>query len=378
MKKSYKKLIVFDALTFIILLLDNFIFRKFSNYLYIAILMVLLLILFKVLFGIEKYRGRFLKDILVNFIIVILISFIIYYIFGIFIGFARTPNYLNFYGLKTFIIPYILFIVFREYLRNQHLLKTEKSKALTIISCILFICIDLTNRIGNSSLDDSYGKFIFFALTVLPIVSNNITASYIARKNGFLPNIIWILIIELYSVFLPIVPNDGLYIQSLIKFIFPLVLMYNAYSFYKKREQNIPISYMKKRHYIEIPIFAILIFFLAYFVSGYFRFHAVAVASGSMSKKINVGDVVIVDHNTKYDQIKVGQVIAYKYEGIIVVHRVRNIVVVDDTYYFYTKGDANEDPDDYVVYSKDILGSVNFKMPYIGLPTVWLSRLFNR
>ena len=233
-----------------------------------------------------------------------------------------------------------------------------------------------SSRIKQSSLNSNYNIFIFIALTILPIISNNIACTYIAKKVGYKANVFWLLISGLYGVTLPIVPNVGYYIQSLINFLFPFVLMYNTYSFFQKRDKDIPISYAKKRLYIEIPSLALIVFVLAYFVSGYFRYYAIAVATGSMTPKINVGDVVVVDQHKDYKDLKVGEVIAYKYEGVVIVHRLIDIAVVGDDYYFYTKGDANEAKDNFIIYPDTIIGKVDIKIPYIGLPTVWLNQLF--
>lgn len=376
MKKSYKRLIIFDILVAIILLLNSFILNILRNFWYMTIFLVILLVVFKYLFGFEKDRHRYIKDIIINMLIIFMISFIIYYIFGIFIGFVRTDNYFNFYGIRTFIIPYILMIILKEYLRSQMVNKAEKSKWLIVATCILFMLIDFANTFNIRSLDTSYNVFIYISLTILPIISNNIVCTYIANKLGPKPNIFWLLIANLYTVVLPIVPNVGLYIESLIEFLFPFILMYNVYSFFAKRDKDIPISYIKKRVYIEIPILAIFVFILAYFVSGFFRFYAIAVATGSMVPKINVGDVVIVDQQIDYKDLKVGEVIAYKYDNIVVVHRLCDIVVIKDDYYFYTKGDANNAMDNYIIYPDTIIGKVEIKVPYIGLPTVWLNQLF--
>ena len=376
MKKSYKRLIIFDIILAIILLLNSFILNILGNYYYMDIFLLLLLIIFKLVFGFEKDRHRYIKDIIINMLIIFMISFIIYYIFGIFIGFYKPYSYLNWYGLKTFIIPYILMIIMREYLRSQMLNKTDKSKALTIITCLLFIILDLSAKFSNSALNTNYNVFLFIALTMLPIISNNIVCTYISKKVGYKPNIFWLLIAGLYGVLLPIVPNVGPYIQSLIQFLFPYVLMYNVYSFFQKRAQDIPISYVKKRIYIEIPILALIVFTLAYFVSGYFRFYAIAIATGSMYPNIKVGDVVIVDQHKDYKDLKVGEVIAYKYGKVVIVHRLCDIVEIKGDYYFYTKGDNNENKDNYIIYPDTILGNVKVKIPYIGLPTVWLNQLF--
>ena len=267
-------------------------------------------------------------------------------------------------------------IIMREYLRCQMSNKTENSKLLTAGVLIIFMLIELSPSIATVSSKGTYGKFLYIALTILPVISNNIVCTYIAKKVGYKPNIFWLLVVTLYNVFLPIAPNNGLYIQSLIQFLFPYILMYNTYSFFKKRERNVPISYVKKRIYIEIPILALLVFTLAYFVSGYFRYYAIAVATGSMLPKINVGDVVIVDQHKDYKTLEVGDIIAYKYGNVVVVHRLCDIVIIGEDYYFYTKGDANEDKDNYIIYPDTILGDVKIAIPYIGLPTVWLSKVF--
>ena len=375
MKKSYKRLIIFDIILTIILLLNSFILNILGNYYYMDIFLIVLLILFKFIFGIEKDRHRYIKDILINIIIIYLISFIFYYLFGLIIGFYRPDNYLTLYGFGTFILPFTVMVIIREYLRMQMLYKTEKSKILTILTIIIFILLELSVSFGTSKFSTNYNVFIYIALTVLPVISNNIACTYIAKKVGYKANILWILIAKLYLVLLPIIPNSGLYITSIIELLFPFVLIYNIYTFYKKRDKDIPISYIKKRIFYQLPILIVIVGILVYFVSGNFRYYAVAIATGSMKPKIEVGDVVIIDQEKDYKKLKVGDIIAYKYHGIVVVHRISDIVVIKKEYYFYTKGDANEDVDNYIIYPKTILGDVRFKIPAIGIPTVWLNDL---
>ena len=376
MKASYKKIVIFDIILSIILILNSFILNILGNYYYMCIFLILLLVLFKFLFGFEKDRYRYTKDIIINMVIVLLISFIIYYIFGIFIGFYKTSNYLNFYGIRTFIVPYVAMIILREYLRVQMLNKTDKSKLLTVLICFIFMLLELSPRLYTSNLDSNYNKFIFIALTILPIISNNIVCTYIAKKVGYKPNVFWLLVIGLYSVVLPIAPNDGYYLQSLIRFLFPFVIMYNVFIFFRNRANDVPISYIKKRRFVEVPLLAVIVFVLAYFVSGFFRYYAISIATGSMLPNIKVGDVVIVDQHKDYKELKTGEIIAYKYGKVVIVHRLCDMVVIGDDYYFYTKGDANEDKDNYIIYPDMIIGKVNTKIPYIGLPTVWLKDLF--
>ena len=44
-------------------------------------------------------------------------------------------------------------------------------------------------------------------------------------------------------------------------------------------------------------------------------------------------------------------------------------------YYFYTKGDNNDDVDNYEITEDQFIGIVNHKIPLIGYPTVWVNSL---
>jgi signal peptidase len=100
------------------------------------------------------------------------------------------------------------------------------------------------------------------------------------------------------------------------------------------------------------------------------------VASGSMTPSILKGDVVVIEKlDKKFEDLKVGQVIAYKKDKIIVVHRLYNIVKVDGEYFFYTKGDNNDFVDNYKITEDMVIGEVNVRIPFIGYPTVWLNNL---
>ena len=94
-----------------------------------------------------------------------------------------------------------------------------------------------------------------------------------------------------------------------------------------------------------------------------------------MTPNINKGDVVVIEKTADFEHIDIGQVIAYKKGNIIVVHRLIKKIQVDGKYYFYTKGDANDDVDNYEITEDMMVGIVNIKIPIIGYPTVWVNSL---
>ena len=75
------------------------------------------------------------------------------------------------------------------------------------------------------------------------------------------------------------------------------------------------------------------------------------------------------------DSIKKGDVLAFKYDKVTIVHRVVNIAQDQGHYYFYTKGDANNHEDNFTIEEEMIIGVVNIRIPWIGIPTVWLNEL---
>lgn len=374
-KKSYIKLFSLEIILFFFLILNSFVSSILSRYNLIMCL-ILLIFLFKKGFGFEKDRHRFTKDIIMEMIIFLLGYFILYYVFGLVIGFYRAGNYFTLNGFRDFLIPLTIIAILKEFLRYNFMQKSEGSKILRVCTIVLFILLDVTNVLYYSNYDSKYEVFLFIALYLMPAISKNIACSYITVKTGYKPVIFYQLVMTLYVYILPILPNPSEYISSIIQFVVPLILMYRMYLLFDKYTNKVVERNYNKRSFAVFVPTLIVTAILVYFVSGYFHFHAIAIASGSMSPEINKGDVVVIEKiDEKYDLLQEGQVIAYKHGNIVVVHRLINIIKSDNNYYFYTKGDANEDDDNWVINQDDIIGIVKVKVPFVGLPTVWLNEL---
>ena len=127
------------------------------------------------------------------------------------------------------------------------------------------------------------------------------------------------------------------------------------------------------------------------------------VLSGSMEPTYHVGSLIYVK-DIAPEEIEIGTPITFivNEDLLIATHRVVDIAVVDTkmetvldengqpvldekgeevqqevaleepTYYFQTKGDANEDVDGSAVHHKNVVGSPVFSIPYLGYLSSWL------
>ena len=378
--KSYYTIFLFETIVMVFVILNSFNSSLSNVYVLPFILFICDLIFFLVL-GSEKSNKRLNKIIDFDVFMFLMVFLILYYLFGIIIGYAKSNNYLTLYGLTVFIIPTILKIVFKEHLRKLILTKSGNNKFLITYTVLLFIMIDILPALSMLKMSNMHDVFIFIALVLLPSITFNISATYINMKVGYMPVIIYLLIFSLYQYVVPIVPNPSEYLKAIIDFILPILILFKVRKIvnkYSDEDKEIDRNY-KKSAIILLIIPIILTIIIIYFVSGYFKYYALAIASGSMNPIFDRGSVVITEQvNEKYDnynKLKEGEIIAFKAEKNIVVHRLIRIVNTDNEVYYYTKGDANEEEDDYLIKKENIIGIVRFKIPYIGYPTVWFSEI---
>lgn len=378
--KSYYTIFLFETVVMFFVILNSFKSSLSNVYVLPFILFICDLIFFLVL-GSEKSNKRLNKIIDFDVFMFLMVFLILYYLFGIVIGYAKSNNYLTLYGLTVFIIPTILKIIFKEHLRKLILTKSGNNKFLIIYTVLLFIMIDVLPALSMLKMSNMHDVFIFIALVLLPSITFNISATYINMKVGYMPVIIYLLIFSLYQYIVPIVPNPSEYLKAIIDFILPILILFKVRKIVNKySDENKEIDRNYKKSAIILLIIPIMLtIIIIYFVSGYFKYYALAIASGSMNPVFDRGSVVIIEQvNDKYDnynKLKEGKIIAFKAEKNTVVHRLIRIVNVGDEIFYYTKGDANKKEDDYLIKKENIIGIVKFTIPYIGYPTVWFSEI---
>ena len=163
MKKGVRRLLIFELLLLLILVINSFIYNILIG-LIMSLFMAFVLLIFKLIFGFEKSKYRVTKNIILDTIIYVLVFLIIYYLFGIIIGFAKVGNYFTLAGIRDYIAPIITLVIIREVLRYNLLKKSENSKMLIYLSVVVFIMLDITNSIYYGIFNDTMHIFKFIAL----------------------------------------------------------------------------------------------------------------------------------------------------------------------------------------------------------------------
>ena len=168
------------------------------------------------------------------------------------------------------------------------------------------------------------------------------------------------LIITIYIYIIPFLPSTPDSLMALAKLLIPLfILGFIRLLYEKKRKYAKEVKSTKSGNIIFAATICLMIS-LVMLISNQFRFGMVVIATDSMNDEIKSGDIVVFEKFTNDDIISIGQIIVFKKEDTLIIHRVVDIKHIDGVMQYYTKGDANEKNDDGFITKNDIVGYVNF------------------
>ena len=246
-------------------------------------------------------------------------------------------------------------------------------QALMVI-ILFFVEMNIATKSYNfSSFNQLYE---FFALIFVQSISKNLLLNYVTKRYGIKPCLCYRLIMDLYIYILPIVPKINVFIEGVILLVFPYVV----YSLLKSLEDHNklePIRKTKKHNKISTIIFSVVFAVLVALVSREFEYAMIAIGSESMTGTVNKGDAIVYKkYHQNTDALKEGDIIVYVKENVTIVHRIYRIYNLDGETVYQTKGDYNENADNWVVKKGDITGMVKFRVLLIAWPSVYLNEIF--
>lgn len=340
----------------------------------IVLAVVLLMYMFVSAFLLKKRKviSMYNKQVSILLVILALIYLAIFYLLGLYFGFYPATVKFSLWSLFKYIIPMAVIIVSSEVIRYIFTSQPDKfSKAITMIIMVLVDLSVYTTIYDVSSVTDvvTVLGFVLFAS-----ISCNLLYNYIVVRFGYKGIILYRLITVLYVYFIPIIPNVYLFFRSFFRMVYPFFIYLLLEYTYSKTNFAIPYE-DKRNHAIGTALLLFVACGIIMLISGQFRFGALVVGSGSMSGKINKGDILIYERYDK-QELEVGEVIVFKKAGVSVVHRIIDIKIVNNETRYITKGDANQVLDEGYITDSDILGVSLFRFKYLGYPTIWLHEMF--
>lgn len=370
MKKSLKQLLTIQIFMLLVIITGFFYGSIFENNLEVLFLLVSFIALYSV-FKIDLKNDYKYKQILKIVITCLLFYFVFIYVAGLFTGFAKTIYTFNFNNFIYNIIPTIIYIILMECIRTIYINKSNNNKIIIILSCIIFILYDSFSKYYLYDFKVSDELYEYIGLIVLTSIARNIFLTILCSKSNVINCVIYRIITEIYIFLVPIVPNFGPYINSVLEIALPLII-----GLILIRPPIRILASPKKSKYsrtLSIVITAILLL-IVLLNSGFIKYQMFVIGSNSMNTYIYRGDVIIArrTNNKEIKNIKKGEILVFRYNNKIISHRVYKIIKRDNKLYFKTKGDNNDQVDDNIVKEKDIIGTVSFRIKYIGLPSIWL------
>lgn len=364
-------LLVIYIVVYRLFVIENFL--EYIEFISAAVLMVLVYISI-CLFGFQKDKITHLKKQVNTITLVqILLFFSISYGVGLLVGFLKNSYSLTFNSIVNNIFAPIIIIICIELLRYILIKPNKNSKKTIFFITLVIILFELAISIRSINFNDLSEVFKISTSTVLPIIVKNFVLSYLTLHVGYRPALLYRLIMEISVFVMPIVPNLGDYLNSMIGICLPFILYVYSSRVINEYYNGVEYEFYKSGFKLtDIPMIAFILL-LVCLISGYFPHYIIGIGSDSMTPKINKGDAVIVEKINNKDDLKIGQVIVYNNGGKNIVHRLVEIKKEGKNTYYITKGDANNTKDNINIELEDIKGVVKFKIPYIAYPSIYFS-----
>lgn len=373
-----KKLRIFSVSILAVLLISLLVPQGTSGRILAACLLLPAAVLVYVLIKKRPILSMNKSQIIYVMSLIAIVYLALYYLSGLYFGFYNNLYTLNANTVLKVVLPIVVIIVSTEIIRYVIISQEDKlSVALFYFSCV----IAETFVYSSVPSVESFSSFLGLVTgTVLPAILYNLLYNYLSKRYGIYPNLIYRLLTTLYIYLIPVVSGISASLINFISVILPIAIYVFIDTLYGKRKK-----YALKKWRVSLKIVSVVLTVAVLIImtgtimliSNQFRYGAYVIATDSMTGELNKGDVALYE---RYDDQPIieGQVIAFERDNRVTIHRVVEIQIINGEVRYYTKGDINEGLDTGFVVKSDIIGLVEYKLPYAGYPSIWLRGLFKR
>jgi signal peptidase len=313
-----------------------------------------------------------------NFAMIFIVASIIA---GFIDGFGKSPYDHSVIGIIINIFVVGSTLVGREAVRCYTVNSITRDE-----SFLVFMTIALFMTLSSFSID----KFIrlkdieslveFAAQFLAPEFLQNLMAAYLTFLGGWIPSTIYIGIIRVFQWFSPILPDLKWITAALVGIMCPAFSLSAMQAMYLKDTRALKSKDKEKEGLPGWIATSLLSIGIIWFTAGVFPIYPSVIATGSMEPKIRPGDMVLIEKITNMEDVnrlEAGDIIQFKREGVLISHRIIEIVEEKKVKNFRTKGDNNSGPDMGMVKPEDLKGKIKYVVPKVGWPTLLIKQKKN-
>lgn len=297
---------------------------------------------------------------------ILFLYYSIVFLLGLWIGYGNNQISISFKFLLTQIVPFILILFFQEYVRGKLLFQTTfKERIFLTILFTLATSITVFTIYQNQDIILTSSLIITI---ILSSITSNMLYTYLTYDKSYKLSLLFRYLTELMLFIIPIFPQVSTIWRIIFTMLLPILVLDQLYRYspYQRRHFD------KGFRLLFYPVMVVFIFVFV-LVTGISRYQMIAVASNSMKPVFRRGDTIVFDKKDK--NIEVNDIIVFKRNNQIVIHRVSKIIKQGNKLYYETKGDNNSLPDHAYVSEKDVIGTVTGHVSYLGYPSIWIKEL---
>lgn len=367
-KKILLIFILYTALTIFFKIYNSSLYANILNPLFWLVMIEYLIINIK-----ENYI-RFPNNRKFNFYMIIIASIhiVAYFYAGFMLGFSKNPYSQDVNSILKNLIIKVLPIVGIELARGSIIAENKHNKKAIILLTILTSLVEINYVSLFSEMSSRKNFFEYVCSTIIPLIAYQSLFTYLSLIGSYVLPLIFRIFSALIIIFLPILPNINWFVTGSASLLSAtIVYALYRYKFLKNSE-----SFKNKINWKKSFAMVIILLVLVCFMMGFFKYKAIVILSNSMFPVFSRGDILIYK-KVEASELKNADIIIYKIENQFVAHRIINIINSDNNFFFQTKGDMNNIPDDNLVDQNQVVGVYCFKIKYMGFPAIWFNEFLN-
>lgn len=346
-----------------------------------------------ILFGWTKPRGNNRLIAALVILAAVVFQVIMFLLLGLKLGWVQNVYRWDLANFFQVFLPVTLIIIGSEILRGQLVEHGRGSLPAVIIVGVALWLIEIIVALPLYNLAQGEAVFNLIVIVIGPALLTNVLLTYLAYAYDYRISLVYRLVMDLPIYLLPILPDSGVYLPVLFEIGLVVLLALslagmhrwngrvlaakNTRKSVKRAESDTTKKLKQVMKWAGVGMVSVLVVGYVALMSGLFRYHFLAIGSGSMEPNISRGDMVLVEKSKDYDKMHEGDILVYRYSNVVMVHRIAEVRRDDGKYVFQTKGDANASLDAWQVEQGDIIGVARGKIAMFGFPTLWLNELFN-